>query len=220
MSLHELLSTKTVTGALRIKAESLKSEELALKAKMPSEMRRILEPKKLLLWEAILKDSGYSDPDVVNEVICGFDLTGTVPDSGVFHVQFRPAKLTVEQLVKGASASRKAIINSTKSQGDALDKIVLSTTLVEVDRGWLSGPIERSQLPEDAIVSRRFGLEQPNKVRLIDDFTASGINLTVQAGESPKPHTVDVDAGVLLEAMRIFRESSQARTSRAVHTTW
>ena len=35
-------------------AESLKSEELALKTKMPSEMRKILEPKKLLLWEAIL----------------------------------------------------------------------------------------------------------------------------------------------------------------------
>ena len=185
-------------------AESLKSEELALKAKMPSEMRKILEPKKLLLWEAILKDSGYCDPDVVNEVIRGFDLTGAVPDSGVFNVQFRPAKLTVEKLVTGASASRKAIVNSTRSQGDTIDKIVLAKTLDEVERGWLSGPIEQGQLPENAIVSRRFGLEQPGKVRLIDDFTASGINLTVQAGESPKPHTVDVAAGMLLEAMRIF----------------
>ena len=43
-------------------AESLKSEELALKAKMPSEMRKILEPKKLLLWEAILKDLGLLRP--------------------------------------------------------------------------------------------------------------------------------------------------------------
>ena len=48
--------------------------------------------------------------------------------------------------------------------------------------------------------------EEPDgiKVRLIDDFTASGINLTVQAGESPKPRTVDVAAGILLEALRIF----------------
>ena len=73
-------------------AEASKREEL--------ESRRILEPKKLLLWEAILKDSGYCDPDVVNEVIRGFDLTGTVPDSGVFNVQFRPAKLTSNSLCK------------------------------------------------------------------------------------------------------------------------
>ena len=39
---------------------------------------------------------------------------------------------------------------------------------------------------------------QPNKVRLIDDLSASSINKTVQCSETPRPHTTDVIASVAL----------------------
>ena len=41
-------------------------------------------------------------------------------------------------------------------------------------------------------------MKQPNKVRLIDDLSASSINKTVQCNETPRPHTTDVIASVAL----------------------
>ena len=46
------------------------------------------------------------------------------------------------------------------------------------------------------MLNRRFGLQQASKVRLIDNFSGSGVNSTVQVCESPKPHTTDVVAAV------------------------
>ncbi|CAJ1365896.1 unnamed protein product, partial [Effrenium voratum] len=55
-----------------------------------------------------------------------------------------------------------------------------------------------TKLIEDG-VKPRFGLKQGAKVRLIDDFSGSGVNSTVQACESPKPHSTDVVAALLLQ---------------------
>ena len=46
-------------------------------------------------------------------------------------------------------------------------------------------------------VSKRFGVVQGAKVRCVDDFTGSSVNLAVQSCESPRPHTLDVVAGLL-----------------------
>ena len=51
-------------------------------------------------------------------------------------------------------------------------------------------------------MSRRFGLKQPGKVRLIDDLTGSGVNKTVQSSEAPKPHGVDFIASLVLDILR------------------
>ena len=107
--------------------------------------------------------------------------------------------MCVEQLLAGASASNKSIFRSVRSSGDSeVDQIVFEKTLEERDSGWLRGPMEFHELPEGAILSRRFGLKQPNKVRLIDDLSASSINKTVQCNETPRPHTTDVIASVAL----------------------
>ena len=62
----------------------------------------------------------------------------------------------------------KSIFHSVRSSGDAeVDKVVLEKTLEERDAGWLHGPLEFNELPPGAVLSRRFGLKQPNKVRLL-----------------------------------------------------
>ena len=57
-------------------------------------------------------------------------------------------------------------------------------------------------MPHDAVVGRRFGLKQSAKIRLIDDLSSSKINQTVQTAESPKPHSVDFIAAMLLEVLK------------------
>ena len=87
-----------------------------------------------------------------------------------------------------------------------LDAEVYRKTLLELDAGWLCGPFELGDLPDDAIVSRSFGIKQSSggeaKVRLIDDLSASGVNGTVQVEPTPPLHTLDVVAAVSREITR------------------
>ena len=183
-------------------ANDLHADERRLKESMSNERRRILQPKRLLVWEAMLKEANYPDLGVVEETIRGTDLVGEAPATGVFNFKFRPARRTVGDLRECAAAEREAVPKSVKPQGFDTDKAVLEQTLDEVSKGWASGPLDPSNLPQHAVISRRFGLVQPGKIRLIDDLSASGINDTVQAEESPTPHTVDVAVGMCAAAMR------------------
>ena len=185
-----------------VRIEELESDERSLKASMPEHLRKILSPKRLLVFREMLAELDYPDLGVFDEIACGTGLAGSVPDSGLFEKVFRPCEITEEQLRSGAEHNRKSIFYSCRGSGDQdVDKVVYEKTIEEVNSGWLRGPFEISSLPSDAIINRRFGLKQPNKVRLIDDFSGSLVNSTVQSFESPKPHSTDVIASVVLSLL-------------------
>ena len=185
-----------------VRIEELESDERSLKASMPEHLRKILSPKRLLVFREMLAELGYPDLGVFDEIACGTGLAGSVPDSGLFEKVFRPCEITEEQLKSGAEHNRKSIFYSCRGSGDQdVDKVVYEKTIEEVNSGWLRGPFEIASLPSDAIINRRFGLKQPNKVRLIDDFSGSLVNSTVQSFESPKPHSTDVIASVVLSLL-------------------
>ena len=129
----------------------------------------------------------------------------SVPNSGLFSPGFKPASMTVQSLEADAELSNRIILQGIRSSGSAeLDKEVIRKTLEEKEAGWLLGPVDPKSLPEGSIVSRRFGLQQPGKVRLIDDFSASNVNSTVQTTETPKPHSTDVIASLGVALLESF----------------
>ena len=185
------------------RANELTAEELQWKASMPDHIANILKPKRLLLWKEFLLDIGYPDADVVSELSNGTELVGEVPTYGIFEKTFKPAETTVESLCKAAKPIKRKQYYSCRSSGDAeIDELVWKKTQEEVELGWASGPLDVTDLPEDAIVSRRFGLRQPGKIRLIDDLSASNVNQTVQCAESPKPQSIDFVAALLLTILK------------------
>ena len=185
------------------RAKELAPAEKSLKRNMPDNLRCLLAPKRILLWEEMLKACGYTDLGVVAELKEGTVLTGVVPPTGVFPAAFRPAIVREETLKQFARTARKSILYATRSSGDhSLDEKVYAMTLDEVHSGWLEGPIDVRSLPDDAVISRRFGLQQPNKVRLIDDLSISQLNSTVQASESPRPQSTDVIGALVVQLMR------------------
>lgn len=139
---------------------------------------------------------------VVDEVVQGTQLVGNVPPTRIFESKFRPAVLTVEQLKSSSFSQRTKNFYSSRSSGDEVDKVVYDKTLEEVKAGWAVGPLELDSLPQHCVLSRRFGLRQPNKIRLIDDLSGSLVNSSAQTEESPKPHTTDVVAAVALELLK------------------
>ena len=77
------------------------------------------------------------------------------------------------------------IVSEDKNVNDA----VWQQTLQEVADGFVEGPFAMKSIPADVPVSKRFGVVQGSKVRCVDDFTGSSVDLAVQSCESPRPHT-------------------------------
>ena len=185
------------------RARHLAPQEAEFKRSLAPHLQHILRPKRLLLLKEIMEDEGYPDPGVFDELAFGTELTGCVPQTGVFDPVFKPALLTTCELAEQAASSNQAIFRSVRSSGDSeVDNTVFQKTLEERDSGWLRGPVPFSELGSGCVLSRRFGLKQTNKVRLIDDLSKSNINSTVQTPEAPRPHSTDVVASMVLALLQ------------------
>ena len=113
------------------------------------------------------------------------------------HLGQQPASITQSELSRKAPRIRRLVLNTVRSSGDEqLDREVFDQSMDEVAKGWISGPLDPSSVPSDSITSRRFGIRQGQKIRVIDDLSQSMKNATVQVTVSPKPHTVDYVAAV------------------------
>ena len=139
---------------------------------------------------------GYPDCEVFDALVPSFDPC------------FKPAKLTLKELESTAKVSRMAFLATVRPTGDAeIDETVLQKTLEELECGWLEGPIPYDELPDNAVVSRRCGIRQASgdtvKIRLIADFSASGVNDTVQVESASKLHTLDVAAALCMELLKV-----------------
>ena len=153
---------------MNARARALESEENRLRKDMDSCVNKAVSGKRLSLFAEMLSFYGYPDPGVVDELVTGASLTGDVPETGMLPFKFTPAVLTVDALKVHSSLRRNHMFSQAKGSGNAeVDKEVWWQTIEERDKGWLRGPLELSEVPEGAPISRRFGLLQKHKVRLM-----------------------------------------------------
>ena len=190
-------------------AKDLQQEEDCLHNSMPSSARAILKGKRILLWKKLLELHGYDDLGVADEMLNGVDLLSPVGQVPSMTPMFKPATRSITELKEGARASRDATLSNMRGSGDdEIDAEVYRKTLDEKADSWISGPIDPGDLPEQAVINRRFGIRQGGKIRLIDDFSASGVNGCVQANASPFLHTLDFIAA-LLKALNVKDRNRQ-----------
>ena len=151
---------------------------------------KILEGKDLRLFQEMLDASGHADSHLPSCIREGFHLMGPLPNSGVLQRKSTFATLTPDEVRANAAAVRTAIWNACKgTKHDRVAEEVSRITKEEKMNGWLEGPFF-DDIPEGAVLSRRFGVEQTStkpdgtvvsKVRPIDDFTESQVNLSLWA---------------------------------------
>ena len=157
------------------RAVELKGSEEKLHAKMPLERRLILAKKKILLLREILKDEGYPDISLCDDLTNGFPLVGLCGESDALPPDFQPATMSVPDLESTAERCNKSILHSTKGSGDELvDAELWHKTLEEEKKGWLR---RLEEIPLDGgRISRRFAVVQSSKVRPIDNYSESQVN--------------------------------------------
>ena len=176
------------------RAMQLDKEEKKAAEDRPSATRR----KRLLLTREILAEMNYEDVGALDLLQHGSTLAGEVPHSEVFKSSFKPCLSTMKQLSEEAPKRNNLVMGMVQSSGDhELDEAVLEETLQEVARGWADGPWELCQLEKGATLSRRFPIRQGTKIRLIDDYSASGVNDSCAVHTKVDLHAVDTFIGVV-----------------------
>ena len=201
------------------RVQDLVPVEKAIKQRMDSNCARVLQSKRLAVFKELLEASHHKDETIVADIAEGFKLSGPIPASGVYRAKRTSATLTTAALRKAAHVLRRGILHSTKSSGDAeLDQATIEATRDELRRGWLFGPVEEKDLPEGAVVTRRFGIRQGGKCRPIDNYLESGVNATTSASDTITVHSADVLAAAL--SYRIHKLRTLRRSSRLVARAW
>ena len=169
--------------------------------------------KRIALFADMLEFYNYPDKGVVEELRVGATLTGKVAQTEMLPFKFTPAVLTEEALKVQSELRRASLLLEPKGSGDPeVDMEVWRQTLEERDKGWLTGPIPIENVANDSPISKRFGLRQKHKIRLIDDFSESSVNSTVTVYETPVLHTVDVACAAIMHWFSCSRGSGVSAT--------
>ncbi|CAE7799792.1 unnamed protein product [Symbiodinium sp. CCMP2592] len=168
----------------------------------PAHCKQILAGKPMKLFGEMVEAAGHADVNLVRDIHNGFDLLGEIPSSSVLPKKTTVASLSIED------ACRDPEITSE----------VYRLTLEERDKGWLTGPFTLADVPETAIVTRRFGVRQAvtttatgvaAKICPIDDFTESLANLSCTCAETIDPHSVNIIVAGILKRCRSLRKSGR-----------
>ena len=169
--------------------ESAEKEDAALRHPTVAE---ITAGKRLLLTREMLEDIGYEDVQALNLLSEGATLAGEVAKSEAFETQFKPCLATIEQLEGDSARRNQLVLQMTCSSGsEETDLQLLEETELEIKKGWAEGPFQLQDLEEGSTISRRFPLVQPNKTRMIDDFSISGVNDSCVSHNRVDLHLVD-----------------------------
>lgn len=81
----------------------------------------------------------------------------------------------------------------------------MEETRLELDKGWAEGPFDPLQLAVGAVISRRFPLRQGQKIRLIDDYSVSGINECTTTHNKIDLRMIDTFAALMREFFKRCR---------------
>ena len=169
----------------------MESEEKKLHDAMPEWRAKVVKGKKFLLFKELVDLVGHEDKDLFRDLVSGMRITGNAELTGAFVVDFKPAQLEEKDLWQVAKFSQAEVVRRIPThmnpkpvilKGEQVDiaEEVWKTTMKEVEKGWLEGPLTAEQVASRVgplwTPSRRFGIVQGNKVRNIDDLSEFSVN--------------------------------------------
>ncbi len=199
----------------RLKAKRLEVQERALRSKLHPWVSQVLGGKKLLLFQALLQESGFPNSEGLLDMLSnGVPMFGQFPGTGIFPKVERQATKTLEQLATSAKWVQPAACGATQASLDrSTDEEVYRLTVEECAEGKALGPVSapwlQSELGSDWVPSRRFGIVQGDKVRQIDDCSVYGHNETSATSETIDVQGVDGIFGLAKAWAQAFDPSSR-----------
>ena len=145
----------------------------------------------------------YDDAKIVFDLSNGMPIAGPVAATPGLTSRKRQAQLSYQQWKREIpKRNLQAIERLSNSQGTELSLKCWEKTLTEVREGWITEPVDLTEFDRKNVpltpryaINEQHGLQKP-KIRLIDDFRASGINAIVETEDTNVPD--NLDAGVAI----------------------
>ena len=180
------------------RATQLQEAEKTFKESLPTHIQQSLKNKRVLLFKEMLEASHYPDKAVADDLARGFNLVGHLALPEGWAPDFRPATLSLEDLVELTQESNEQIVKEVASSTSFTEEL-WQKSMEEVARGWSEGPFTLEQAPEGAIFSKCFAIQQGKKVRPIDDLSQSFLNTCFGSeGKIELRDTETITAAILL----------------------
>ena len=156
--------------------------------------------------------SGSSDVGIAKDIARGFDLMGPMACGGIFPQKHLHATLLPEQVREMSVLAKEATWAAVKrSRHGGMCQDIYDSAVDECKRGWMRGPFSLDEIPDKAILTRCFGVQQTStladgsrvsKFRPIDDFSESLINSTNSCPETILPMGIDQICAALVKRMQ------------------
>ena len=189
------------------RAKELAAAEKEPLDKAPSHVAKIMQGKRLVLRGEILQSLGYPDASLIKEMAEGFRLTGWMTSSNMFPKGAKRPSFGRETMLKLAKGLNRATLQSLSRRQDLdLEQGTWKETMAEVDRGWIWEDV-RGKVG-DIVIAKRFGLQQRDKLRVIDDCSCGGLNQAVGLSEKSQLHSIDQIASMLAHSLTLAGENS------------
>ena len=151
------------------------------------------------LIHLICSTMDYGDKDFGVDMAHGVPISGTVPAKDVRTKRYRPDVATMEQWRASVPIRNKRNLERVqKTQGSPAALACWEKTLAEVAEGWVTMPVPLSNaMLNTTVLTPRYATTEshggrPAKVRLIDDFRASGVNDVLTTHDANVPGNLDV----------------------------
>ncbi|CAE7424313.1 unnamed protein product [Symbiodinium sp. CCMP2592] len=188
----------------KISKESAETNDALMKQK-PAYLAKALAGKNVIAWQRILERNGFPDQMLWADLRDGFRLTGWMRETGIFKPRVKAPESSLESLLAQSSyRSPMTMSRITNTKPDETSRKAWAETQEEERKGW----IFEDTAPDfsNIVLAHRFGLEQKNKVRVIDNGKDCGLNMACGLPEKFTLHGVDVLAAVFLELLNMPRD--------------
>ena len=178
------LRRKLALMKAEILAKKLEQDESKLHSAMPSWMQSVMQGKKILLLESLLRQHNFDDMEAIELLKSGVRLSGVSECPAAFDVKVKPATSTEAELRQVAPLKRAALLLENRVSDPELERDLLKVTMDEAKAGWLQGPFSSEKEVSEHLgrsdwsLMRRFGVRQGGKLRPIDDACDSDLNST------------------------------------------
>ena len=214
-------------------AQDCKEEDAAILEQMHPKLAAIMAKKKLVTLRKLAAKIKHRDASIVDDIISGFDLVGLAPFCDSFDFDIRLPECSIQELEEITPINNEAILERCRSTGDPwVDAELWEQTMEECSRGWLMGPFSSLKEATDFLgrpphLCRRFALQQPNKIRAIDDLSENSVNKAHGYQDKLSLHDVDTLSSLIRYLDRMYRDSHGSFVLRdsstaeyKVHSGW
>ena len=156
--------------------------------------------KKLLTEKMAAAMRGRRKPEPAE---ASFDwMDDEVTKSNMFPKGAKRPAFGKETMLKLAKRLNRATLQSlSRRQDPELEQGTWNETMAEVEHGWIWEDVRREC--HDIVIAKRFGLQQSEKLRVIDDCSCGGLNQAVGLSEKFQLHSIDQMASMLAHSLTL-----------------